>query len=56
MSAIFSLEEMISKLKNSNVDVVLVLKHRQIKKIKELDKTKIFEQVKMCSCLKAAAK
>ena len=45
ISAIFALEEMILKLQDLDIEVVLVLKHRHLQKIKRIDKMKIFEKV-----------
>ena len=47
ISAIFALEEMILKLQDLDIEVVLVLKHRHMRKINRIDKMKIFEKVKI---------
>ncbi|RXJ86355.1 SulP family inorganic anion transporter [Arcobacter sp. CECT 8985] len=45
ISAIFTLEELILKLKDLGIDICLVLKQRHIKKIESLDKSNIFKDV-----------
>ena len=54
ISAIFALEEMILKLQDLDIEVVLVLKHRHVRKINRIDKLKIFETVKIYNNLEEA--
>jgi len=54
ISAIFTLEEMILKLQDLDIEVVLVLKHRHVRKINRIDKLKIFETVKIYNKLEEA--
>lgn len=56
ISAIFALEEMILKLQDLGIEVVLVLRYRHIRKIKLIDNMKIFEKVKMYTKLDEAIK
>lgn len=56
ISAIFALEEMILKLEDLDIEVVLVLKYRHTRKIKQVDKMKIFEHVKIYKNLEDAVK
>ena len=56
ISAIFALEEMILKLQDLDIEVVLVLQYRHIRKIKRVDKLKIFENVKIYKNLDDAIK
>ncbi len=54
ISAIFALEEMILKLQDLDIEVVLVLKHRHMRKINRIDKMKIFEKVKIYNKIEEA--
>ncbi|MFY9075562.1 SulP family inorganic anion transporter [Malaciobacter mytili] len=45
ISAIFTLEELILKLKDLEIEISLVLKQRHLDKIKMVDKTKVFENI-----------
>ncbi|RXK01107.1 sulfate permease [Arcobacter sp. CECT 8986] len=54
ISAIFTLEELILKLKDLGVDISLVLKKRHIKKIEALDKANIFKDVTICEKVQEA--
>ncbi len=54
ISAIFALEEMILKLQDLDIEVVLVLKHRHMRKINRIDQMKIFEKVKIYNKIEEA--
>lgn len=56
ISAIFTLEEMILKLQDLNIEVVLVLKGNHSKKIMRIDKMKIFSNIKIFRNLDDAIK
>ncbi|NQY93074.1 MAG: hypothetical protein HRT43_02805, partial [Campylobacteraceae bacterium] len=45
---------MILKLQDLDIEVVLVLKHRHMRKINRIDKMKIFEKVKIYNNLEEA--
>ena len=47
ISAIFTLEEIIQKLKSRNLEVILVLKYRHKRKILSVDSDNIFKKVKI---------
>ncbi len=47
ISAIFSIEEIITKLKNKNIETILVLKHAHKRKIIAVDNYKIFKDINM---------
>ena len=52
ISAIFALEDMISKLNNLDIKISLVLKKKHIEKIIKVDKAHIFDSVKMYEHMK----
>ncbi|AXX92684.1 sulfate permease [Malaciobacter molluscorum LMG 25693] len=54
ISAIFTLEELILKLKDLGIDICLVLRKRHINKIEALDKTNIFKDVNIYEKLQEA--
>ncbi|WP_424565603.1 SulP family inorganic anion transporter [Sulfurimonas sp.] len=54
ISAIFVLEEMVLKLKDLDIEVVLVLRDRHMAKIKRLDKIKVFDEIPMYKYLREA--
>lgn len=47
ISAIFMIEEIINKLKDKDVEVILLLKHVHKRKILNIDNTKLFENTKI---------
>ncbi len=54
ISAIFTLEELILKLKDLEIEISLVLKQRHLDKIKMVDKTKVFENITIYKSLNEA--
>ncbi|WP_321777988.1 SulP family inorganic anion transporter [Sulfurimonas sp.] len=54
ISAIFVLEEMVLKLKDLEIEVVLVLRDRHMAKLKRLDKIKVFDEIPMYRYLREA--
>jgi SulP family sulfate permease len=56
ISAIFALEEMILKLQDLDIEVVLVLKYRHLRKVERIDKLKVFEKINIYTTLEEALK
>lgn len=54
ISAIFTLEELILKLKDLEIEISLVLKQKHLDKIKMVDKTKVFENITIYKSLNEA--
>jgi SulP family sulfate permease len=54
ISAIFTLEELILKLKDLNIEICLVLKQRHIDKIQTVDKREIFKDIAIYKTVKEA--
>ena len=54
ISAIFMVEEIIKKLSNDGIDVILLLKHSQKRKIFKVDSDKVFYNTKIYSCVDEA--